>query len=314
MIRRRLVTQAATRTGPAVRGRGFTLIELIIAIGIIAVLVSLGLVVGSSSLIISKQRVTEDTLRVLNLALDAYVDEKGALPSPVVLDPRQNRGGVNTTVFLPVADARNMSYASAAPGVTDLPGPSAGLSGQQMINSVGLFMLQMQDVDDSASVLEGLDARIVRRYAPTVTELEGGAAASTVNERTPALPTAFDGFGSPIRYVHPAYDGRLFGGYKTRVNPGLSDLASAIDLTSDADRPRGVPPPVSAVREYRVAQLRRNAEETSSAAVPAAQDFADSDGGLCPGGRPYFYSVGADGDPSTREDNVYGVEPFFDGV
>ena len=30
---------------------------------------------------------------------------------------------------------------------------------------------------------------------------------------------------------------------------------------------------------------------------------ADSDGGVCPGGQPYFYSAGPDGDPSTVEDN-----------
>jgi len=35
----------------------------------------------------------------------------------------------------------------------------------------------------------------------------------------------------------------------------------------------------------------------------------DSDGGLTSGNRPYFYSAGPDGDPSTLEDNVYSNAP-----
>jgi hypothetical protein len=34
----------------------------------------------------------------------------------------------------------------------------------------------------------------------------------------------------------------------------------------------------------------------------------DADGGLTTN-RPYFYSAGPDGDPSTIEDNVYTVQP-----
>ncbi len=37
----------------------------------------------------------------------------------------------------------------------------------------------------------------------------------------------------------------------------------------------------------------------------------DADEGICPSNQPYFYSSGTDGDPGTREDNVYSTIPRF---
>ncbi len=99
----------------------------------------------------------------------------------------------------------------------------------------------------------------------------------------PGFRVINDAFGFPIRYVHPT----LQGVYSNR-NPA--------DTYGPA--PTGT--------QYRPSPLAR----TQTGANP------NSDGGQCTGNRPYFYSVGDDGKPETREDNIYaenGKPSFIDG-
>src|SRR6185369_10430186 len=117
----------------------------------------------------------------------------------------------------------------------------------------------------------------------------------------------------PIRYVHPAFQGMIAGDVNS-TNPSptqgratdqvLGSLANAI--------PSG--------QTYGVQMLRRN--HTQATQTPLLPDgWADSDGGTCVGGRPYFYSAGPDGmvgfiqatanDAAVdcNKDNVYTILP-----
>ncbi|MEM8757845.1 MAG: prepilin-type N-terminal cleavage/methylation domain-containing protein [Planctomycetota bacterium] len=92
-----------------------------------------------------------------------------------------------------------------------------------------------------------------------------------------------DAHGNPIRFVHPQFD----GGYGDYID-GTRDTLSATVGTTEVDFRRS----------YRV--------ESGPSAI------GDADEGICQGGTPYLYSAGADGDPGTRADNIYGdVTPTF---
>jgi hypothetical protein len=151
-----------------------------------------------------------------------------------------------------------------------------------MVNSVGLFMLQCRSVPAAASALKQLDSKIVREYSPDPAGTTGAGS-------QPSLPTAFDGWGHPIRYVHPMTKGLVVG-------PQYPTAMTDPTMFVDTDKVLGQQ---VAPRSYAMPQIRRNATPPD----------ADSDGGINPGTRPYFYSAGPDGDPSTVDDNVYLTVP-----
>jgi prepilin-type N-terminal cleavage/methylation domain-containing protein len=249
------------------RMAGFTLIELLVVIGIIGILIALALAVGSRVASSGKERVTEQTLRALEGSLDAYIQAKGGMPGATVLDPRKNGSVPNSTYLWPVADARNMSSTSAVP---------------EMINSVGLFILQTRGVPSAEAAFKNIDTRYLHTY-----DADGGTATAWTSQ--PELLTAFDGWGNPIRYVHPAFHGI--------VGLGAGNPPAQVDVDT-------VLGPAPSPRQYAITQIRRGTAPGTGPATPP-----DSDGGLCTAGRPYFYSCGADGDPSTTGDNVYVVRP-----
>jgi prepilin-type N-terminal cleavage/methylation domain-containing protein len=74
------------------RHGGFTLIELIVVITIIAVLVSLTAAVGVSVLRGSKERNTENLLNTLDRALEEYISEVGSIPGyePILYEGQPN--------------------------------------------------------------------------------------------------------------------------------------------------------------------------------------------------------------------------------
>ncbi len=140
------------------------------------------------------------------------------------------------------------------------------------INSVGLFLEEARGVAGLSSLLDGVDTKNYREFAFTAAaDLDDRPGASE-----PVLMTVFDAWGQPMRFVHPKFHGVV----RNQVN--LTDP----DWLGPAPGGGG----------YFPGQFRRD---------PAQ---GDADGGLTTG-RPYFYSVGPDGDPSTIEDNVYTVEP-----
>ncbi|MEM1329426.1 MAG: type II secretion system protein [Planctomycetota bacterium] len=299
--RQRCVRAGAQDRVVRVARRAFTLVELLVVVGIVALLASIGLVAGGSVVAGAQVRSTADTIRVLDLALNSYIVDRGALPPAFVQDPRVQTG---PALMIPVADARaaRAPESSGAGGFAN--GPEQGLPGPRMINSVGLVIQQMRAVPATESILAGIDSDRFRRWSPSATP----AGENADNLTQPAVPTVFDAWGNPIRYVHPAWDGLLI---QDPADP-VGGRNRPINLLNPNQRPASVPDySAGNGRDYWVAGslLRRN--NVADGEIEDTVDAADSDGGLCVGGRPYFYSAGPDGDPSTIEDNVYTVVPRF---
>lgn len=245
------------RTHGASERRGFTLIELLIVILIISVLIAVGLAVGTRVIAGGKTSQTRDLLKTLDNVLNSYGQSTDRLPPAFILDPRESSGGASIgtrPAYFPLAD-----------GV-------GGDSGER-INSIGLFLSEVTSVAGVSPLLDGLDAKNYREFAFTP-----AADLSTEPDASePLLPTMFDAWGQPMRFVHPRFHGVV------RDSVDFSDVEWL------------GPAPDNGV--YFPGEFRRD---------PA---MGDADGGLTTNSRPYFYSAGPDGDPSTIEDNVYLVEP-----
>lgn len=139
------------------------------------------------------------------------------------------------------------------------------------INSVGLFLAEARRVAGVSELLDGINPQNLRLFAYT----DATSLTSTPGANEPELLTMLDAWGNPIRFVHPAFHG---------VRTSEEDVE---DILGTA------PSPATA---YFPAEIRR------------APGMGDADGGLTTN-KPYFYSAGPDGDPSTIEDNVYTVQP-----
>ena len=253
----------------------FTLLELLIVVGVIGILMALALAVGARVAGSGKQTKTADTIKALDVILNDYVNTQGGVPPPTVLDPRASTPP-NNTYIQPIADA---VMADPVSGNFD-----------KVINSVGLFLVQARDAAGSDSMLKGINSRLIRTYDPDGPDTAPGAPDWATQ---PELLTAFDGWDRPIRYVHPKFGGLLYGPWPNATDPSQNIMTQ--DVLGAA--PSG--------RQYGITMLRRNRHQL------AAGQIGDSDGGTSRGGTPYFYSAGPDGDPSTLEDNVYSVKPEF---
>lgn len=262
----------------AARRRAFSLLEMLVVIGIIGVLITISVVVGSAVTAGAKQRITEDTMSVLDASMEAFVKANGSSPDPGTRIVNPTSG---TPTYFPVADARNMSN-------TDI-GERAG---NQMVNSVGLYIGQAALAPEAQTAIASLPARAVRRVTNTVGSIEL------------TLTTAIDGWGRPIRYVHPAFQ----GSWTDRSNPSSGNTASSQVNTTNFPDLAGAP----STAMFSPMMIRRNSKPAVAPPNQVnAQDFADSDGARCTGSRPYFYSVGADGLADTTKDNVYTTPPTF---
>lgn len=264
--------------------RAFTLMELLIVIGIIAVLVGITFMVGRASMGGSKKSVTLDSIRVLDAALTAYNDATGENPPAWVQDPRPNAA----ERVIPVADAR------------DVDAPNANTAGAgadaAIIDSVALFFLQCQSVPEAKSILDRLPTKLAVQRAVRV---------GSQNPQTVQLTTVLDGWGKPIRYVHPAFSASFQASSTSAILAAPKSLATGNPKTWTI---------TNISRTYTVAPI-----PSPTTAPPVA--FPDSDGGRCPGGRAYFYSAGEDGmvgreannGATTKDydkDNLYSVPPI----
>ncbi len=254
----------------------FTLIELLIVIAIIALLVGISVVVGTKVVGSGKQKATEQVLRSLDAALTAYIAEKGSNPPAFVADPRGNDAAAPASLkanLIPIVDGINMT--GGTPGTT--------------INSVGLFMLQAKASAGASAALSQIasTSKFYKETSPDGT--------NTDEKLQPTLPTILDGWGNPIRFVHPAFKGVITDKTYAGSNP-----AAGVDVEKVIGKAAGG-------KKYGIATIRRGAQ--SAAATGGL--LQDADCGVPKGDRPYFYSAGADSDPSTTDDNVYVTQPTF---
>jgi prepilin-type N-terminal cleavage/methylation domain-containing protein len=242
--------------------RAFSLIELLLVIGIIVILVAIAIGVGFRVTGSGKARNTEQILRVMDQALTEYIAKAGSNPKPYVLDPRAGNPTNNPWVF-PIVDGQDGA------GATE-------------INSVGLFILQCKDYPTAHDAFASLPPGALKDWNP-------GAVSTSPGSGQPTLTTVFDGWGKAIRYVHPAFGGTTAGGIAQDVyNASGNGILKA-------------PPSINGVQgRFVFAQVTRSWD---------ASGTGNSDGGIPPGNRGYFYSCGPDGLPQTIEDNVYTTVP-----
>lgn len=281
-----MTTRPPRRTA---RRPAFTLVELLVVIFIIVVLAGLALAVGGRVRDSGRARLTEQVLNVLDLALNAYVSERGAQPPPYVI--------IDGTAW-PMADARNMGY--VVPRVDESTPANEWMApstqGPAMLNSVGYFAVEASTVSSAAAALAQLDARVFR-------QIDIDASASGDAGPQPSLPTALDAWGRPIRFVHGAFQREILG--------DRGDATASITRASNPDAFSRLGLPESLARAtWGTDALRRNAQYTDEGGdaesftidgviadlVRAnARNVPDSDGASVVGRTPYFYSLGPDG-------------------
>ncbi len=254
----------------------FTLIELLIVVGIIGLLMAIGLVVGQKVSSGGKDRLTQDIIRALDSAVVEYEAVKSELPpSRLTLGRGSNR------VEYPILDARLESA-----GVDKVANPP--------VNSIVRFTAALAAVPQAQAAIAGIASRgsSGKSYLrDSLIEANVTVDGKNVDVRGQEI---LDAWGQPIRAVVPGYDGgwgRYHDGSSMKTRDNL--LVSYKSSTQQVDNE----------------PYRRSARPFNPSA--AGQPVGDADEGICPSRRVYFYSAGEDGDPGKRKDNVYTTVPKF---
>lgn len=169
-------SRATRRCTPA-----FTLVELLVVIGIIILLLGIAITVGRSVTNTGRVRQTEHTLKVLDTVLSEYIHTHDGNPPAWVVDPRSTGPTRNV---LPIVDGRWNNSASGD---------------GQPIDSLALFLLQCRGLPAAEAKLRDIDPRLMREISLEQMGLS----------TTQMIPTVLDGWGRPFRYAHPAFGGRV---------------------------------------------------------------------------------------------------------
>lgn len=278
--------------------RAFTLVELMVVIAIVALLVTLTIGVASSVANAGRQRATEGVLRALDQTLDIYIENRGRIP-PAWIEMRIDNSGPQRydTRLFPLVD-----------GV----GRQTGGQPLEPVVSTAFYLHEATRIPEVQSVIAGIDSRFVRAVRFGVAVTSGDQVGSSVEIE---LTNVVDAWGNPIRMVHPRFDGIIRGDSEfDTANVGLIardgfiTAAEAGVATGDQLRNK-----IFLRQIRRLAPTRERWRELTPAQIEEqfVNGVGDSDGGICPSPRPYFYSAGPDGDPSTIEDNVYLTRPRF---
>jgi len=270
--------------------RAFTLIEMMVVIAIIAILIAIAFVAGQRVMAGGRSRLTADTIKVLDQSLESYIQEKGSNPPLFVEDHRAEDD----------PNYQDKYWLDSDYAVLDST-PISDPNDRYVINSVGLYMHATENVPGLSSIFQGLDPRIVKQWHDT----------SPLDQ--PPHATIYDGWGNPIRFVHPGFNGIWESPPRPAIPvPPPADFDSEGGTLSVASIPQfSLSSPKQLADGIRNVQIRRSAV-TKSDHDKGVTFPGDSDGGVCPGGRPYFYSAGPDADPSTTVDNVYTITPQFE--
>ncbi|MCA3004710.1 MAG: prepilin-type N-terminal cleavage/methylation domain-containing protein [Planctomycetaceae bacterium] len=269
------------RPAPA---RAFTLVELLVVIAIIAIISTIALVVGSRVAAGGKVRATESILATLETVFESYKSQsQSAAPSNFTL----RQATTTETVTFPIFDGRNRDRNVPAGVQFDVDNDPAQ-------PSLTLFLLAAAEKIEIEPLLKNIDSAFIERR--TVNAFGWVNNAGLVQARQVTGLVIKDGFGQPIRYVHPAFHGGA-GEFYTTATGGPTNR-EARDVRDSTPGSTGVP-----------MKLSRSARPFGPA--NSVRTVADADEGLCVAGRPYFYSAGPDKNPGTRDDNLYSTRPTF---
>ena len=295
------------------RARGFTLIELLVAIAIISLLITIVTTVGAAAISGGRARQTQDTIRTVDSAVATYLNDVGTIPPAFI-------AGFAPDVTPPFFEGDDTAAYPLIDGV-DL---TRGEQDRTVVNSIGLFMRALDEVG-LGETLSSVPAEVLTRWdgdGNLVDEANGTVLAQGTPGTQAEMRTILDGWGRPLRFVHPAWDGlvtfednqgnaRGIGMMGTSVTPIAQDDASFTENTwlSARKAPLGYDPSVDT--DFPIRLVRRDfiSEQDRTNWSGTGAPIGDSDGGYAVGNVPYIYSAGKDGDPSTLDGNVYTVEP-----
>lgn len=299
---------------------GFTLIEMLITIGVIGILAAIVLLVGGKVKDTGRTRSTEQTLRILDSTVEEWISSNAGAPVP-----GEYTDGLGQT--FPMIDARTVRVPPVGVGSRGvvLQGNATAWAWTRPAEpSVQLYMALLRDKAPSAFKLaQTIDpSRTVNTYIETAWGFPQRDANDTSTDPSDGVgkgmksPQILDAWGEPIRMVHPAYHGSygpLFlpsGNTFVSAGPG----AQPVEREFAAGRAQLAPQVTLGNFDARgrlSVPMSRSPQPFDPGAIAGGLGFGDADGGKCPGGRPYFYSVGPDRNPGTRDDNVYTTRPTF---
>lgn len=257
---------------PTSMRRAFTLVEMLVVIGIIVILVSLAVVTGTKVIAGGKARASEDVIRVLDESRATWMlNWDKPLPAYLELDPQLRRAPI------PIIDAR--------------PAASGDWSAPAHPSLTYYTALVLQD-PMIAPIFQQLDSAFVK---PTTAPLPDNTGQS--NRYAFRALEITDAWGRPFRFVHPEFH----GGHGPYWDAERETMESQRDVYRLPQGMKYVP------NEFRRSYRPFNPDNVSRKSTW----IGDADEGMCPGNTPYFYSPGEDGDPGTRDDNAYSTVPQF---
>lgn len=267
-----------------VRRSAFTLIEVLVVLGIIAILASISLVVANRVTESGRERLTSDIIKTLDTAAQSLISQRDKIPSTFT-----DAEGYE----FPLIDARLSTSTDFS--LASKPEPS-----------LQLFFAVAKAASSVDEAVRGIDPKYIERASVHSTALNQDAkelAPGNASPQVMTLPVVKDSWGQPIRFVHPAYHGGYGDFFRRNDNDG-------------SWQPGGARQPLS--RKLKSGRTGDSTLTFRRAARPYAADpgntlVGDADEGLCAGTMPYFYSAGPDKNPGTREDNVYTTKPTYPG-
>ncbi len=172
---------------------GFTILELLVAISIIAVLAGLSVTAGSAVLRRQRVTLTENLLRTLDRALEEYVTEHGAIPKYIVLDGEAVQydevpGSDNDLESDPYNGIKHSRRPDAAVFIKQA---NAVQGGKGIINDLPEQFLVITSTDDDPDI------------TPSIVDPWGDASSWPVSSAGEQYPVARQQL---IYYVHPDND------------------------------------------------------------------------------------------------------------
>jgi len=301
----------------------FTLIEVLVVIVILGILS--GLVIGLASRVTAggKFVASKNLLQTLDTILTDYGTVKESqIPAWVRTKQTQvNTDNVNTDQLspdeyvFPLFDGRLATRTFPPPQGLGSPNPRFDRDLDPQQPTCALFLLQAAaESPEVDRAIKRLDAKFIKRqdvwaYGWKINAATGFPSGAAVRRRL-RIPVPVDAYGFQVRMVHPQFHGG-FGRYyfpdpagSSAWRPDGSDAQHPVRGTAKfAPESPALPTPIGA--EFSRSFRPFDPNTVGSTAV------GDADEGTCIGSCAYFYSVGADGDPGTRSDNIYTIDPVF---
>jgi prepilin-type N-terminal cleavage/methylation domain-containing protein len=299
------------RTGPdrcvGMCGRAFTIIEMLVVLVIIGILAGIVITVAQRVTQGGKYTTSRNVIQIAEGLLTEYIAGTEEVPPQFVVTRRTQVSTTGTDNVLspdayvfPIIDGRLQGR--------QMP-PSTGNGGSVMYDrdrdpaqpSGALLMLAL--TQESSAVereFKAIDARFVQLrdvYAyGWLIDANGQPTGAPVQRRL-RLPVLVDAFGNMIRYVHSGFQGG-YGDFYNNSEPSTRTGRNYLKVV--LSREAGQPIIANFGRSYR--PFPTNTPNTP---------VGDADEGQAVGSSGYFYSPGLDGDPGTRQDNVYTKQPTF---